>query len=157
MYYTIGFNGEYDEFLEKIFGLNFYPIKDYPSWKDLTNEAGDVCWYVTRLANSFGFALSDIYPNGGKITKNFDVLMRNVHKSKKDVSESVKKFYRDGGGELTLEWKERIFSALCNLYIDLEDLGRVYKITLPNMMRANVLKLATRKLEKKLHGDGDKR
>jgi len=156
MYYTIGFNGEYDELLEKMFGIGM-GVTSIQTHDELVNEGGDVCWYVTRLANSFGFSLSDIYPNKKKITRNFDELMSNVHKSKKDLSESVKKFYRDGGGELTLEWKERIFHSLCNLYIDLEDVCRAYGITLPQMMRANVLKLATRKLEKKLHGDGDKR
>ena len=156
MYYTIGFNGEYDELLEKMFGIGM-GVTSIETHDELVNEGGDVCWYITRLANSFNIRLSDIYPNGKKITRNFDDLMRNVHKSKKDLTEAIKKFYRDGGGELTLEWNERIFYGLCNLYIDLEDLTRAYGITLPEMMRANVLKLAKRKLEKKLHGDGDKR
>ena len=156
MYYTIGFNGEYDELLEKIFGLQV-AIRGSEKWHDLCSEGGDVCWYVTRLANAFNIRLSDIYPNGKKITRNFDDLMKNVHKSKKDLTESVKKFYRDGNGNLTLEWKERIFYSLCDLYIDLEDLARVYDITLNDMMVSNLLKLGVRKIKDNLHGDGDKR
>ncbi|HEC65452.1 hypothetical protein LCGC14_1755030 [marine sediment metagenome] len=156
MYYTIGYNGEYDEMLEKIYDLT--PLINPESLKELTNEGGDVCWYATRVTNAFGFSLKDVMPDPAEIsTTDFNQLMKKVHRSKAKLSESIKKFFRDGKGEMTSKWKARIFECLKDFFLQLQSLGYIYRIKLTDMMRLNVLKLGKRKLEKKLHGDGDKR
>ena len=58
---------------------------------------------------------------------------------------------------MTPKWKVRIFECLKDFFLQLQSLGNIYGIKLTDMMRLNVLKLGKRKLEKKLHGDGDKR
>ncbi len=159
MYYTIGYNGEYDELLEKIYDLEYYPPKDSAWWLDLANEGGDVCWYATRVSNAFGFSLKSLLPIDptNRTTTKFNEVMKRVHRSKSKLTESIKKFFRDGKGEMTPEWEARLRISLSSFFIELQNLGLFYEISLSDMMRFNVLKLGRRKLENKLHGDGDKR
>lgn len=159
MYYTIGFNGEYDELLEKVFLFKNWSTSHVNYKEELTYEGGDVCWYGTRISNAFGFTLKSLLPKDPKqiTTGDFNDMMIRVHGTKAKLSESIKKFFRDGKGSLTPEWKERIEEALKNFFLELQNLGLYHDIKLTDMMRFNVLKLGKRKLEKKLHGDGDKR
>ena len=159
MYYTIGYNGEYDELLEKIYDLDMkyvYPKSDM--WVKLANEGGDVCWYGTRLCQAFGFELKSILPDPDNVAKlDFNKMMQNIHRSKAKLTESIKKFFRDAKGQMTPEWEVRLRDCLRDFFLHLQNLGNMYRITLADMMRFNVLKLGKRKLEKKLHGDGDER
>lgn len=159
MYYTIGYNGEYDEFLEKVLTLKFFPNIDSSDYKELANEGGDVYWYSTRLTNSFGFKLKEVLHRNPYYRSEVNIknVLRNVHKTKGKLTESVKKFYRDGKGELTPEWKERIKNCLRDYFEQLQNLGLYYGIERNVMMKYNLLKLIDRKLNNKLHGDGDNR
>jgi NTP pyrophosphatase (non-canonical NTP hydrolase) len=55
--YALGVTGEAGEVAEKV--KKFYRDGTVTE-RDIALELGDVCWYVTRLANLLGYSLQDI-------------------------------------------------------------------------------------------------
>ena len=73
------------------------------------------------------------------------------------VSEVVKRIFRDDGGELTPERRERILEALGNVVWCLDAISSVLDVDLAMVAEINLSKLRSRRRRAVLHGDGDTR
>lgn len=151
LYYTIGMNGESCEFLGKyLLYENVSPLTT-EELLDLVSESGDICWYFTRLMNSFGFSLQEIY-TGTKVNS-----IRSYVEYMGKLTESIKKLYRDNNGVLDDNFKARILLNASKVFERLDGLLSEYHYSLQDAMESNIIKLSTRKKNNTLHGDGDKR
>lgn len=74
-----------------------------------------------------------------------------------EVSEKIKKLFRDDGGKLTPERKEEIKKELGDVLWYLAQLSKELGLKLSEVASGNLEKLASRKTREKLHGDGDNR
>jgi len=74
-----------------------------------------------------------------------------------EVSEKIKKLFRDDGGKLTPEKKEEIKKELGDVLWYLAQLSKELGLKFSEVAKGNLEKLASRKERNKLHGDGDNR
>ncbi|EKE12151.1 MAG: hypothetical protein ACD_13C00294G0003 [uncultured bacterium] len=74
-----------------------------------------------------------------------------------EVSEKIKKLFRDDGGKLTPEKKEEIKKELGDVLWYLAQLSKELGLKFSEVAIGNLEKLASRKERNKLHGDGDNR
>lgn len=74
-----------------------------------------------------------------------------------EVSEKIKKIFRDEGGKLTAEKKEEIKKELGDVLWYLAQLSSELGLKLSDVATGNLEKLASRKIRNKLHGNGDNR
>jgi len=154
LYYITGVNGEYDELLEKIYESR---INNEINREELMKEGGDVCWYLTRLANSFNISIAKLIPSQIPKPNSFEELMKMIHHARGKLTETIKKLYRDNRGKADYQVMINIDVYLCKAFAVLKLLGENYQISLIDMMESNVKKLTLRKEKNLLHGSGDSR
>lgn len=74
-----------------------------------------------------------------------------------EVSEKIKKLFRDDGGRLTRARKEEIVKELGDTLWYMAQLSTELNIKFSDVAKGNLEKLASRNARGKLHGDGDNR
>ena len=74
-----------------------------------------------------------------------------------EVSEKIKKVFRDEGGKLTEERKEEIVKELGDVLWYMAQLSAELGVKLSRIAEENLKKLASRKVREKIHGEGDNR
>lgn len=74
-----------------------------------------------------------------------------------EVSEKIKKLFRDHGGKLTREYKLEIAKELGDVMWYMAQLSTELGLKLSDVAKMNLEKLSSRKVRMKLHGSGDNR
>lgn len=95
-----------------------------------------------------------IYP---KIGKNFVYPVLGLMGEAGEVSEKIKKLFRDHGGKLTKDYKLEIAKELGDVLWYLAQLSTELGLKLSDVVEMNIQKLASRKVRSTIHGDGDNR
>jgi hypothetical protein len=117
-------------------------------------EIGDVAWYVAALASDLEVAAGLHLPEiGVGLPARPAALPVEVG----IVAEQVKKAHRDHGGELPEERRVRVVAALQQVLLLLASAAETAGSTLPDVLDANLAKLASRQRRGALGGDGDRR
>lgn len=95
-----------------------------------------------------------VYPNIGK---NLWYPALGLCGESGEVSEKIKKIYRDNNGEITQEKKNELKKELGDVLWYLNNLASELEISLEDVATTNISKLKERKYNNKLHGSGDNR
>ena len=95
-----------------------------------------------------------IYP---KIGRSFVYPTLGLVGEAAEVSEKIKKLFRDRGGKLTEEYKTEIAKELGDVMWYIAQLSTELNIKLSDVIKYNLEKIASRQIREKLHGDGDNR
>lgn len=95
-----------------------------------------------------------VYP---KIGERFVYPLLGLQGETGEVSEKIKKLFRDDGGKLTKERKEEIAKELGDVLWYIAQLSTELGIKLSYIAEGNLKKLASRKDRGTLHGEGDNR
>jgi len=95
-----------------------------------------------------------VYP---KIGEKFIYPLLGLQGEIGEVSEKIKKLFRDDGGKLTKERKEEIVKELGDVLWYMAQLSKELGIKFSDVAKGNLKKLASRKIRGKIHGDGDNR
>jgi NTP pyrophosphatase (non-canonical NTP hydrolase) len=74
-----------------------------------------------------------------------------------EVSEKIKKLFRDHGGRLTKEYRLEIAKELGDVMWYMAQLSTELNLKLSDVAKMNLEKLASRKDRNRLHGSGDNR
>lgn len=74
-----------------------------------------------------------------------------------EVSEKVKKLFRDHGGMLTKQYKLEIAKELGDVMWYMTQLSTELNLKLSDIVKMNLEKIISRKVRNKLHGSGDNR
>jgi NTP pyrophosphatase (non-canonical NTP hydrolase) len=74
-----------------------------------------------------------------------------------EVSEKIKKLFRDHGGRLTKEYKLEIAKELGDVMWYLAQLSTELNLKFSDIAKMNLEKLASRKIKGSIHGHGDNR
>lgn len=74
-----------------------------------------------------------------------------------EVSEKIKKLFRDHGGRLTKEYKLEIAKELGDVMWYISQLSTELGLKLSDVVKMNLEKLSSRKDRNRLHGSGDNR
>ena len=74
-----------------------------------------------------------------------------------EVSEKVKKLFRDHGGKMTKEYKMEIAKGLGDVMWYVAQLSTELKLKLSDIATMNIEKLSSRKVRGKISGSGDNR
>jgi NTP pyrophosphatase (non-canonical NTP hydrolase) len=118
------------------------------------------------MVKSFAMAFSDfdkyqkeckktaVYP---KVGEKFIYPLLGLLGETGEVSEKIKKLFRDDGGKLTSERKEEIVKELGDVLWYMAQLSTELGIKFSNVASGNLKKLSLRKTHGTLHGDGDNR
>lgn len=96
-----------------------------------------------------------IYP--GKGQGNWTYAMLGLAGETGETSEKLKKAIRDDGGIVTEERRDAIKKELGDVLWYIAALSTELNLDLQEIAEENLAKLAKRKVEAKLHGDGDNR
>jgi NTP pyrophosphatase (non-canonical NTP hydrolase) len=95
-----------------------------------------------------------VYP---KVGKSFVYPVLGLVGETGEVSEKIKKLFRDHGGRLTKEYKLEIAKELGDVLWYLAQLSTELGLKFSDVTKMNLEKLASRKTRNTLHGDGDNR
>jgi len=95
-----------------------------------------------------------VYP---KIGKNFVYPLIGLQGEVGEVSEKIKKLFRDDGGKLTDEKRLEIGKELGDVMWYIAQLSTELGLKLSDVVKMNLAKLASRKERNVLHGSGDNR
>lgn len=95
-----------------------------------------------------------VYP---KIGKNFVYPLIGLQGEVGEVSEKVKKLFRDDKGKLTDEKRVEIIKELGDVMWYISQLATEFNTKLSDVVKGNIEKLTKRKVENKIHGSGDNR
>lgn len=95
-----------------------------------------------------------LYP---KVGKKFVYPLLGLLGETGEVSEKIKKLFRDDGGRLTKERKAEIVKELGDVLWYLAQLSTELGIKFSEVASGNLQKLSSRKTRGQLHGDGDNR
>lgn len=74
-----------------------------------------------------------------------------------EISEKIKKLFRDHGGKLTKEYKLEIAKELGDVMWYMAQLSTELGLKLSDVAKMNLDKLSSRKARGKVHGSGDNR
>ena len=96
-----------------------------------------------------------VYPNKGK--GNWTYAMLDLAGETGETSEKLKKAIRDDGGIITEDRRAAIKKELGDVLWYIAALSTELNLDLQEVAEENLSKLAKRKEEAKLHGDGDNR
>jgi NTP pyrophosphatase (non-canonical NTP hydrolase) len=96
-----------------------------------------------------------VYPNKGK--GNWTYAMLGLAGETGETSEKLKKAIRDDGGIITDDRRAAIKKELGDVLWYIAALSTELNLDLQEVAEENLAKLAKRKEEAKLHGDGDNR
>lgn len=125
----------------------------------IVKEAGDVYWYITALANAYGFTLEQVIPSNSVnlyFQTQLDAILDALLIETTKVSEMVKKTYRDAH----MDQSKRLIDIKLGLTLiaaTVAGILNVYSCTLEECLEENYNKLISRKENNTLHGDGDDR
>ena len=125
----------------------FTTIDNEENRTNVIKEVGDVCWYVTSIAEILDLDLDNIF----KTKQNIEELKK--YKNITLYSGNIKKFYRDGK---PIDKKE-IQGTLSLLMLGMLSALKNYDITLDLILKTNYDKLILRKQKGTIKGDGDNR
>lgn len=95
-----------------------------------------------------------VYP---KIGKSFVYPLIGLQGEVGEVSEKIKKLFRDDKGKLTEEKKIEIAKELGDVMWYVAQLSTELNLKLSNVVKMNIEKLSSRKERNMLHGGGDNR
>lgn len=95
-----------------------------------------------------------VYP---KVGKKFVYPLLGLQGETGEVSEKIKKLFRDHGGKLTKEYKLEIAKELGDVMWYLAQLSTELNLKLSDIAKMNLEKLAARKIKGTIHGNGDNR
>jgi NTP pyrophosphatase (non-canonical NTP hydrolase) len=95
-----------------------------------------------------------VYP---KVGEKFVYPLLGLQGETGEVSEKIKKVFRDEGGKITPEKREEIKKELGDVLWYLAQLSKELGIKFSEVASSNLEKLASRKVRGKLHGSGDNR
>lgn len=94
------------------------------------------------------------YPDAGR---NFIYPTLGLNGEAGEVAEKVKKILRDDGGEVSDEKKKEIIKELGDVLWYLSQLASEFGVTLEDVARMNLEKLASRRDRGTINGSGDNR
>ncbi len=95
-----------------------------------------------------------VYP---KVGKSFVYPLLGLVGETGEVSEKIKKLFRDDKGKLTHERKEEIKKELGDVLWYMAQLSTELGIKFSSVVKGNLDKLSSRKKRGAIHGDGDNR
>ncbi len=95
-----------------------------------------------------------VYP---KIGKSFVYPLIGLQGEVGEVSEKIKKMFRDDKGKLTDEKKVEIVKELGDVVWYISQLATEFEVRFSDVIKINFEKLSSRKQRDKLHGSGDNR
>ena len=95
-----------------------------------------------------------VYP---KIGNNFVYPLTGLQGEVGEVSEKIKKMFRDDGGKLTKEKKVEIVKELGDVVWYIAQLSTEFNVKFSEVIKGNIEKLSKRATENKIHGSGDNR
>ncbi|WKZ25643.1 MAG: nucleoside triphosphate pyrophosphohydrolase family protein [bacterium] len=95
-----------------------------------------------------------VYP---KIGKSFVYPLIGLQGEVGEVSEKIKKLFRDDKGILTKEKKVEITKELGDVLWYVSQLSTEFNLRLSDIVKGNIEKLSSRKERGKIHGSGDNR
>ena len=95
-----------------------------------------------------------IYP---KVGKSFVYPLIGLQGEVGEVSEKIKKLFRDNKGKLTEEKKVEIIKELGDVLWYISQLSTEFDTKFSDVVKANIEKLSSRQERGKLHGSGDNR
>lgn len=157
-YVVMGLTNELAEVFEK--------VDNAAEAKEIMKEVGDVLWYVAMTRQELDLAALE-FPEELRRLDDTDVYRLSPSYLLQQVgiiNGHVKKFFRDDDYKAGFPEKrkeachkalEQILQGLQNLAVYIE--GDKGDYSLISIAKGNVEKLAKRKVENKIHGDGDNR
>lgn len=95
-----------------------------------------------------------VYP---KVGEKFVYPLLGLQGEAGEISEKIKKVFRDEGGKLTKEKREEIKKELGDVLWYLAQLSKELGLKFSDVAKANLEKLASRSKRGMLHGSGDNR
>lgn len=95
-----------------------------------------------------------VYP---KIGKSFIYPLIGLQGEVGEVSEKIKKAFRDDGGKITKEKKLEIVKELGDVVWYVSQLADEFDTKFSDVIKTNIEKLSSRQQRNKLHGNGDNR
>ena len=147
-YCMLGLIGEFEEFLDAIIS---------GSTQRMIKECGDVWWYLTALCSEHGLNVEHTYPstNSFKIDpRSQRALVSQFHRDLGALSETTKKYYRDGAFSLT---QDQIKILVIDLAHTLRSIAEISKLDQEVIFETNYKKLMKRRETNTLAGSGDDR
>ena len=150
LYCTLGLQNEVGELIDKMMNHNESLQQEF------SGEAGDILWYITRLADELGINIEDIVPDifDTKIGKSqFVMLVFRLEENIGDLYGLLKKSVR---GDKELD-KKTIEERMCAIIFTFQVILSMFDLTLRDIVKQNMEKLSSRKERGKIKGDGDHR
>ena len=151
-YPVLGLCGEVGELIEEIGMPN---LSGDP--QKILKEAGDICWYAAAVARETGASLVKVFEGfdwheRGATGCQFDLIL-----GAGKVAERVKKAMRDRGGAFDTETRAEIAYGLGMVLAGVSKVCKAEGFTLIQAMDANIEKLARRKANNTIKGEGSER
>lgn len=162
-YLALGLCDEAGELYEKMLAVMDLPnpLSHHAKIVGIVAEIGDVCWYIARLSDHFGWKLSDLCEAraySGPATVGGAAGWVSIKTSA--VAGRIKKMVRDGEGwseTQTMAAHRVIQDAMQETLGALEAIARFTGHSLAETVHLNQLKLADRLSRNVIKGDGDSR
>jgi len=157
-YPALGLAGEAGEFANKIKKLLRGDSKLADKLEDLRAELGDVCWYVAGLASDCGLSLEDICTKAkaaGEPTGDLYSLALKLLAQTGQVAILAEE-HRSGVKHIALQ-RQFIAARLQDIVSIILVLADFLGTTFEKLCADNASKLANRKQNGTIQGDGDKR
>lgn len=133
---TLGIVGEYEEFEDVIGDASIEKWRHGKITEELSTkvklEGGDICWYISELANTFNIELSPL---------DYDI---STEECIGWIAETIKKYLAYNREVNVPELQKRLERILWHIHESLES----YDITLEDCLDANITKLQKRFPEK---------
>lgn len=156
-YPALGLAGEAGEFANKVKKTLRGDSKIEDKFDELRGELGDVCWYIAGVASDMGISLEIVHAcaiSAPQPTGDIYSLALKLCSRAGQVAELAEGWRNDGPSDLTIQFVEARLQEIVAIVMVLAiDLGTTFE----KVCEANATKLAARKLNGTLKGDGDKR
>lgn len=151
-YAYLGIIGENSEYLEE---LNKF-MNNGNNKEALIKEAGDVCWYVTLMAQKLHLNLNKIFTYNQEVVDN--IVNGGDSEDLDSIAENLKKHYRDNK-PINTEKVERVLIWLMSRMLgDFKFISEeIEEIKIEEVLKVNYDKLIRRKENNTIKGDGSNR
>lgn len=161
-YICLGLAGEASELLEKVVRYeslsNGIVLLDEKKKTDLAKELGDVNWYVAALCDEYKIDIDEELSHPVFfVVSSLQKTIQLINMRCGMVCERVKKIIRDRNGIANNDDKARIKEQLEQIVILSKICSAQVGMYYTEVLEMNVEKLAMRKAENKLEGEGDER
>lgn len=179
VYPLLGLVGEVGEVYEKLIHRmssgTMNGIWRYPEREDILKELGDCLWYVAVMADRLGLKLSDLASSGTlsmtsfanasvrndsiHLASSYNIMLKlqDLSISQGQLSERVKKVFRDGEGDFDGPRRADIIGSLAMVLWNLARLSRALRFDFSLVAYANIEKLRSRRERNVISGEGDNR